>query len=386
MAGVEIDAPYLASSLGMAEPTIQTLLEEPTAELVRSLLAQIEAKVREYDAVTADKLRADVQLESAVRTSEAKSRALKASQEKALREAEELRKRLNDEGKTFSATACLIIPKLTTSEESARRAVEEELRHLKSSSTTSSSEVERLQARIATLETSNRDTLGLVEAKSSAHDRLAEELSSQHQKLVALRREVSELEIKNQNAENAIASARFKEQNLQQEVDLLKRNNDWHENELKTRNAEHAKYRKEKSARIAELQRSGEDAVQTIETLRRQEATLRNRLEQVNERAEESLHKIQQLQEAAGSTEESFTAELENARRLADLHRQSAETARARLQEVSESLDRTKDRAAEEIGELQAELQTLGNEKDADEQKIAELEGQIEKLNADLAT
>ncbi|MBE7181188.1 MAG: hypothetical protein INR71_08265, partial [Terriglobus roseus] len=82
MAGATVDAPYLAATYGVPEPTFQALVESPTVELVRTLLAQLEEKAREFDAVAAEKLRADVQLENAVRAGEAKARALKASQDK----------------------------------------------------------------------------------------------------------------------------------------------------------------------------------------------------------------------------------------------------------------------------------------------------------------
>lgn len=269
--------------------------------------------------------------------------------------------------------------------EAARTAVEAELRELKSSSTTSTSEAETLHSRISTLESANRDTLALLESKSTAHDRLAEELAAQHQKIVALRREVSELEAKNQSSENASTSAKYREQSLQQEVDLLKRNNEWHENELKTRSAEQTKFRKEKNARIAELQRTNEDATQTIESLKRTENQLRSRLEELNGKFEESLQRVQQLQEAASQAEESSRSQLESTRRLAELQKQSADTARNRLQEVNENMDRLRDRAAEEIGELQAEVQTERSERETTEQRVAELESHVEKLQGDLA-
>ena len=89
---------------------------------------------------------------------------------------------------------------------------------------------------------------------------MATELSEQHGKLLALRRETSQLEEKSQSLENTVSSHKFKEQSLQQEIDLLKRNSEWHANELQTRSSEHAKFRKERNARIASLQRELEDA------------------------------------------------------------------------------------------------------------------------------
>jgi len=195
---------------------------------------------------------------------------------------------------------------------------------------------------------------------------------------------VSTLEEKNQSLENALSSAKFKEQSLVQEVDLLKRNNEWHEQELKTRGAEHTKFRKEKNARISELQRANEDANTTVDTLKRTETTLRQRLEEVGQKADDALAKVQQMQESAARAEESFNVELDSARRLADLQKQSADTARARLQELQNNLDHVKDSAAEEIGQLQAEVETERNDKLGAETRLAELELEIERLQTEV--
>lgn len=367
MATAAIDTAYIAAAYSFPEPTLQTLLDAPTVELVQQLLVKIEAKAHEFDDVKAEKLRSDVELENAVRTGDARARALKASVDKNLKELEEVRRKLSEE-------------------ENARVSLESELQNMKSSSTTSSSETEVLRARVNTLEASNRETVALLEAKTTAHDKLAEELSAQHQKIVALRREISELEDKNQAAQNAATNTKFRQQALQQEIDLLKKNNEWYESELQTKSTEYSKYRKEKSARISELQRMYDDANETIESLRRTEAGLRSRVDEVNQKAEDSLTKIQQLQEAAAKAEESFRVELDSSRRLADLQKQSADTARARLQEVQGSLDKVKEDAAEELGQMQAEVETERSEKEMALQKIEELEVQVEKMESDLAT
>lgn len=99
MAAATIDTPYIAASFNVPEPTLHSLLEAPTVELVQVLLEQLESKAREYDSITAEKLRSDVELENAVRTGEVRARALKSSLDKALKEVEQLRTKINDEGK-----------------------------------------------------------------------------------------------------------------------------------------------------------------------------------------------------------------------------------------------------------------------------------------------
>lgn len=99
MATAAIDTAYIAAAYSVPEPTLQTLLDAPTTELVQQLLAKIESRAHEFDEVKAEKLRSDVELENAVRTGDSRARALKASVDKNLKELEEVRKKLNEEGK-----------------------------------------------------------------------------------------------------------------------------------------------------------------------------------------------------------------------------------------------------------------------------------------------
>ena len=263
--------------------------------------------------------------------------------------------------------------------------VETELENLKSSSAESSSELSSQKTRILALESSNRDTLSLLESKTSAYDRLVEELSAQHHKTVELRREISELEQYVQSVNNASTTAKFHEQGLQQEIESLKRNNDWLEKELKTKSAEYTKYRKEKSLRIAELQRQNEDFQSAIDAANRTETSLRRRLDEVIQKAEDSFSMTQQLQEEAAKKDETFRVELDAANRLTELTRNSANTERMRQQELSSQLETSKEEARAERGRLIAEAETEHQQREAADARIAELEVSIEQLQTDLS-
>ncbi|KAI9678802.1 MAG: hypothetical protein M1817_005861 [Caeruleum heppii] len=366
MATAAVDLPYLSNYLSVPEPTITTLVEAPTVELVHTLLQAIAVQAREHDADKADKLRLEVELENAVRSNESRVRGLKSTVEKSLKEVSELRNKL-------------------TVEENARSALESQLRASTSTSSSTTSELETLRSRIASLESSNRDTLSLLDSKSTAHDRLAEELSAQQQRTNELRREISTLEQSVQAATSATTTAKFRESSLQQELDLVRRRNDWFETELKTKTAEASKTRKEKVARIAELQRQNDDANATIDSLRRNESTLRTRLDELTQKVEESFAKIQRLQEDAAKEQESFRSELEGAQRLAGLFESSAKTARERLQDVQSAYEQSKEEAAEELGRYKIEAETERSEKEAAEERVMELEVVVERMEADVA-
>lgn len=264
--------------------------------------------------------------------------------------------------------------------------MEIELEHLRASTSTTTSELSTLRSRITSLESSNRDTLSLLESKTMAHDNLTQELNAQHQKSVELRREVSKLEQSVQSSDAASTSARFHEQGLQQEIESLKRNNDWLEKELKAKSEEYTKYRKEKSLRTTELQRQFEEATSTIDAANRTETTLRRRLDELNQKADDSFTRIQHLHEDAAKRDESFRVELDAANRLTELTRNSANTERQRQQDLFAQLESAKEDASEQLGRLGAELETEHMEREGADAKIVELEVQVEQLQADLST
>ncbi|KAK5118837.1 hypothetical protein LTR62_000046 [Meristemomyces frigidus] len=356
-----IDLPYLSTTYDVSETDIQTLLDSPTNELIRQFLASVTTKAQDFDALQTEKLKVDVELENTVRTFESKIKAQKSQVTKHAKEVEELRIKLNEA-------------------ESARESLASELNTLRSSTSGSSAETSTLKQRIETLELANRDALALVESKSAEKDGLATELSEQHGKLLTIRREVGLLEEQNQSLENAASTQKFKEQSLQQEIDLLKRNNEWHSNELQTRNQEHAKFRKERNARIASLQRELEDGNANVDALKRTETTLRQRLEDLQGKADEAFARIASLQEEAARKEQDFRNGIDATKRLADLQAQNAATHKARLQDVQTQVDQIKEDAAEEIGRLQAEIETERGDKEQAERKVAELELEVERM------
>ena len=177
---------------------------------------------------------------------------------------------------------------------------------------------------------------------------------------------------------------RFKESSLEQELDLMRRNNEWFESELKTKSAEHLKFRKDKSARISELQRQNEQSISEADTLRRSEASLRSRLDNQLQKFDESLADIQRLKEDRIQDAQAFHADLESSGRLAELQKQSAETARQRAQELAIALEEAKEDAAEELGRIRAEVDSEHSDKAAAESRVSELESIVARLESEV--
>ena len=94
----QLDIPQLSSFCSLPQDSIETLLDAPTAELVRKLLENVSTKARECNELTSEKFKLGVELENAVRGAESKSRVLKGSVDKGLKEAADLRQKLQAEG------------------------------------------------------------------------------------------------------------------------------------------------------------------------------------------------------------------------------------------------------------------------------------------------
>ncbi|KAI9725925.1 MAG: hypothetical protein M1828_002252 [Chrysothrix sp. TS-e1954] len=363
MAAVAIDVPYLSSYTSVPEPSLETLINNPTTDLVTSFLQTLVEKAQDHDRLKSERLRQDVELENAVRAGDTRAKGLKSTADNALQEVESLRKQINDR-------------------ETAYTKLESQLQSLQSSSTTSTTEVQTLHSQIKKLEQSNRDTLSLLSNKSTAHDEVAKQLQSQHENIIKLRRDAATSEEHRQTADNNLSAAKFHESSLESEIGLLRRSNDWLDGELKTKSSEYSKYRKDKSAKISELQRLNDDSTSSVQSLRRTEGSLRKRLEEIEQKLDESYLTNQQLREDIARKEDDLRSQADGARRVADLQKQSLDTVRRRLQEVENEAEKVKEEAVGEVSRLQTEVETERNGREQAEQQVEELETTIEKLEA----
>lgn len=101
MAAADVDVGYLATHLGMPEENLSNVITDPTAELVRAVLAAVSDKAHEYDALYSEKLQLEVELETNVRGAEAQRDASNERANKAQKDVEEIRQKLQQEGKIF---------------------------------------------------------------------------------------------------------------------------------------------------------------------------------------------------------------------------------------------------------------------------------------------
>ena len=99
MAVPDLDIPQLSNFCSLPQASVNTLLDAPTADLVRGLLQKISTRAHEYNELKSEKLRSSVELESAVRGQETKNRILKTQLEKSHHEVEDTQQKLQVQGR-----------------------------------------------------------------------------------------------------------------------------------------------------------------------------------------------------------------------------------------------------------------------------------------------
>jgi nucleoprotein TPR len=245
-------------------------------------------------------------------------------------------------------------------------------------------ETRNLRVRVQTLESDKRDTLEALDRKCNDYDKLQEEYTAVQHKNIATRREFNALETKLQQAESAQSNAKFRAQSLEQELEMVKKNNEWLDTELATKVKEHQKFRKEKAAQVSSLNSELEEAHSNAEMLRRSVDSLKERYEDVSKKAEERLAKIKDLQSSAATQEESFKQEINSQKRLAELYEKAMHTAKARVAEVEKIMEQELERFNVEIGHANSAVETERADKEEAEKRVAELEVEVERLEGEL--
>ncbi|KAI0907405.1 hypothetical protein F4823DRAFT_630418 [Ustulina deusta] len=366
MAAAGVDVGYLATHLGMPETNISGAISDPTADLVNAILAAVATRAHEFDTLFSQKLQLEVELETSVRGAEARRDASNETAKKALKDLEDIRQKLNQE-------------------ETRRQTLENELQSLKSSTSTSHSDIDTLRSRVASLETSNRESLAIIDTKNSTNESLSHELQAQHQKNLRLNQEVATLQQAVQNANAAASSSKIREQGLQRQLEAARRDVEWTDQELKKVSTEALSYRKEKGARITELQRQNDDAASAVESLKRGEQQLRQRLQDAQRKADDALAKVQQLEEAAARREEDFQQRVDRLQRLHELTEQQNATQKNRLRAMEEREAQVKRECEDKVQQISKEIASLNMDKEELAQANETLQAEVGRLEAMIA-
>jgi len=93
----QFDIPRLSSFLSVSQDSFSQFAAA-AGDYVTVILTSITIKAKEYDELRADKMRAEVELEQSVRTTENKVKGMKGQLDSALKENQQLREKLSSAG------------------------------------------------------------------------------------------------------------------------------------------------------------------------------------------------------------------------------------------------------------------------------------------------
>ncbi|KAK9486170.1 hypothetical protein V1527DRAFT_464659 [Lipomyces starkeyi] len=239
-----------------------------------------------------------------------------------------------------------------------------------------------LQQRIEALEAEKRQIVEALDKKNKETATLNEEFEGLTARYVDCRKNAVNLENKLQQTDAAKLSAKFREQNLMQEIELLKTNSKWLDNELSTKTTEFSNFRKEKWAQVSNLQSELDSALADVSTLTKTKDTLTDRVSALSKSLEATLQKVKTLQDSGATSEENFKKEMATQQRLAALWERSTTEARARISELEEALDTERGKETQQAASWQAIAEKERDRADEAETKLASLETELEDLHA----
>ncbi|KAM0815939.1 putative Nucleoprotein TPR/MLP1 domain-containing protein [Seiridium cardinale] len=366
MAAAGVDVGYLATHLGMPEENLATAATDPTVELVQAVLAAVAAKAHEYDALYSQKVQLEVELETNVRGAEAQRDASNERANKAQRDVEEIRQKLQQE-------------------ETKSHALENELQSTKSSNSTSQSDVETLRAKVTSLESLNREKLAIIDTKNTANENLSQDLQALHQKNLKLNQELTTAQQTVQNVQGASNAFKITESRLRSELQMAERNAEFWEEEQKKKAAELNQVRKDKTSTISRLQSENQDLRSEKDSLEESVRQLRKQLEETQTKLAQAFQEKQQTIELAASREEGLRQDLDATKRLVNMREEQSNSLKHRLTEMDTRLEQVKRDGEDAVRRISEDLEQTRQAHDLAANEVENLQAEIARLEAVLA-
>ncbi|OLL22033.1 Protein MLP1, partial [Neolecta irregularis DAH-3] len=353
-----VDECRLASFLQFDRAAIAQLA---VAADVAALLLRVQQRAQDFDELKAAKLVADVNFEQEMHTAQTRVDAAKAQLDAAVLETRSLRSKTADQERDISAA-------------------HSELISLKSRNSSLELENQTLSSRMETLESSKQETVVALSRCNEDSAKQQEEYDTLQTRFLDARREIANLETKIHEYNASEISAKFKEQSLQQEIDRLKKNNEWLNTELTAKTSEFSTFRKEKITELSQLQYELESVSAQLSATQQSSNSFKQCLEDCTRKYDVSIYETKSLKDQLIEQEEGFRSEMSSQQRLTELWERSAKEARSRVIELEEQIDQTYSKESQEAAKWFAKAESEKERADELDRRTAELETTIENL------
>ncbi|KAG0230395.1 hypothetical protein BGX31_005854 [Mortierella sp. GBA43] len=258
--------------------------------------------------------------------------------------------------------------------------MEQRLSGLQSGSLHANVEIEVFKTRIETLEAEKRDTIAALERKISEVDQVNEDYRTMSTRYQEAKKECSKFESEARESRASEQTQKLQKQAKEQELEMLKQRMDWLNSELTAKSTEFNTYRTEKAAYILQLQSDLDQSRLEANTATQSNTALQRRLQEQQDRLEDTVQKNKELQDKTVLQEEQFRVEMETQRRLGELWERAASDTKGRVADLESTIDDLQQKVATKDSEYQETINEINEDRVQLQIKLEKATIQIEQL------
>ncbi|KAJ5621767.1 Viral A-type inclusion protein repeat containing protein [Penicillium herquei] len=236
-------------------------------------------------------------------------------------------------------------------------------------------ELRRKELELAEQKKSHNELVVVMAAKNRDANSYIQGSSENSARLAEVHKKLNESEARFHKVSHELAGFKVRVELLQAEVLNANRSKDFYEQELAQKTKEHAKFRKDKVARLATLQQEHSETKVALERSERRESEAKKQLENSEERFTQSLATIKKLKEDHHQETENLRNELEAEKRICEMHKSTSISCSGHATDAATALDVSHKKAER----LTRALENAENDKALAQRRVAELESQLAK-------
>ncbi|XP_056379611.1 nucleoprotein TPR isoform X2 [Hyla sarda] len=234
------------------------------------------------------------------------------------------------------------------------------------------------------VEAEKRDLVRTNERRAHELEHLNDDIKRLNEKLKESSAAKMELQLKLDEIQSSEVSIKYREKRLEQEKELLQTQNNWLNNELRSKTDELLSVQRQKGNEILELKGSLENKTDEVIRLEEQVKSLKASNENLQKHAEDLMNKLKEAKEQQTSVEEKFHNELKANIKLCNLYKSASEDSEAKCVELTGAVEELH-KLLKEAGDNNASLQDqLGEMEAAKSQAEKDLGERISKLEREL--
>ncbi|KAM3915332.1 nucleoprotein TPR [Leptodactylus fuscus] len=238
------------------------------------------------------------------------------------------------------------------------------------------------------VEAEKRDLVRTRERQAQELEHLNDDIKRLDQKLTDANAAKVQLQLKLDEIQSSELSIKYRENRLEQEKELLQTQNNWLNDELRSKTDELLSVQRLKGNEILELKGSLENKKDEVIRLEEQVKSLKASNENLQKQAEDLMNKLKEAKEQQASVEEKFHKELKANIKLCNLYKSAADDSEAKNVELTRAVEELQ-KFLKEAGDNNSSLQDQLGEMEASKrqaekdlgERISKLERELENAN-----